>query len=122
MVIKLLVFIGLMAGLTVNAYATSPTSVSVTYEKEKQILHVTASHPSDKLDKHYLRRISIEKNGVEDKSVTFPRQKLASGLDEEISYVAEAGEKLSIKINCSQGGVATAEVDVPQEASEEHSK
>lgn len=104
--------------VALNVWATPPMDVSINYDKEKKILHVSSAHPSDHLDKHYLRRIVIFKNDVEDKSVAYPRQKMPSGIEEDIAYDAKGDDVISVKIFCSQGGIGIAQTTVAPDQKE----
>ena len=112
--IKRVLFMLLAAlSVSVDAWATPPSSVKLTYDLDKQILHVSATHPANKLDKHFLRRIVIYKNDAELNTVYFTRQKAPSGIEEDIPVTAEGGDKIAIEVFCSQGGLGKGEVSIP---------
>ena len=112
MVIKIVVATMVFLSCLPKAWATPPISVTITYDLNRQVLHIDAPHPSDKLDKHYLRKVQIYLNGKEAATVFYPRQKLPSGLAEDISFAAEAGDNISVELTCSQGGIGKASLDI----------
>ena len=95
------------------ASATPPSGMSLTYDSEKNILHVSARHPSERLQRHYLRRLVISRNDVVAQTVIFSGQKLAAGLEEDIEFKAGPGDKISVEVFCSQGGSAKARIEIP---------
>ncbi len=99
--------------VSVNAWATPPQSVTLTYDLDKQLLHVSAAHPTDKLDKHFLRRIVVYKNDAQVDTVNLPFQRSPAGVEQDIPVTAVGGDKLSVEISCSKGGVGKGEVNVP---------
>ena len=96
------------------ASATPPSEILLSYDTDKSILHVSARHPSERLQRHYLRRLVISKNDVVVQTVTFSSQKLASGLEEDIEFKADPGDKISVEVFCSQGGSKKAELLIPK--------
>ena len=115
---KVLSSFAMIAALTFNAWATPPSSLTLTYDVDKQMLHVSAVHASERLDKHYLRRIVVFKNNEEIDTVNLTRQKAPSGVEEDIPVETVGGEKLSVQIYCSKGGLGRGEVDVPVPSTE----
>ena len=97
-----------------TASATPPSDMSLTYDIEKSVLRVFAKHPSQRLERHYLRRLVIYKNDAAAKTVTFARQKLAAGLEEDIEFKAEPGDTINVEAFCSQGGSGKAQIEIPR--------
>ncbi len=95
------------------ALATPPSALTITYDADKKNVHVSATHPSGRLERHYLRRVVLYINDKEKDSMYFPRQKLAWGMEEDIALEAKPGDKISVEVFCSQGGSAVAETVVP---------
>ena len=86
------------------------------YDVLKGILHVEAAHPSERLERHYLRRMIIYKNGAQEQELFFPRQKSAAGFVQDVELKAAGGELIAVEFFCSQGGTAKAEITVPEVA------
>ncbi|MBI4308850.1 MAG: hypothetical protein HY591_00810 [Candidatus Omnitrophica bacterium] len=101
-----------------TSFATPPSDMSLTYDKEKNIVHVSAKHPSGRLERHYVRRLVIYKNDGPVETLNFPRQKLAAGLEEDIELKAGPGDRISIEAFCSQGGSGKAQIEIPQDKPE----
>ena len=98
----------------VPALAAPPAGIDLSYDSSKKTLHVSARHPSDRLDRYYIRKIVIYKNDTADDEVTFSRQKLASGIEEDIAYEAKPRDVIKVEIFASEGGKGSAEYEVPQ--------
>lgn len=93
-----------------SAWATPPTTLDLTYDPTAGVLQVEAKHISDHLDKHYLRRLVIDRNGAKDKEIAYTRQKYPSKFIEDIPFIAKPGETIAVEVFCSQGGSKRAEL------------
>ena len=100
------------------SWATPPRDIKLSYDKEAQVLHIEAEHPSDRLERHYLRRLVIEQNGKEVKTVTFPRQVLARGLRTDVELPAKGDDFMHVELFCSQGGSGGADITLPSDPNE----
>ncbi len=94
------------------AWATPPTTLDLTYDPTAGVLHVEAKHVSDHLDKHYLRRLVIYRNGVKEQEMAYTRQKYPSKFVEDLPFVAKPGETIAVEVFCSQGGSKRAELTI----------
>ncbi|MBI3314364.1 MAG: hypothetical protein HYZ86_00265 [Candidatus Omnitrophica bacterium] len=108
----------LMAG-TSFVWATPPTEMEISYDpappsagQARGVLHVEAKHISDHLDKHYLRRLVIYRNGVKEQEIAYTRQKYPSKFIEDIPLIVKPGETISVEVFCSQGGSKRAELTI----------
>jgi hypothetical protein len=104
--------------LSTIVLATPANDVKLTYDAEKKILHISAKHPSTRLDHNYIRRIVILKDGAFDKEVALTRQKIAAGMEEDIEYEVSEGN-ISVELYSSEGGKATGELTVVAPPKEE---
>lgn len=103
-----------LGGLTTStAYATPPSEVTLSYDKAKQVLHVVAKHPSDRLTRHYLRHLVIYRNDVAVDTLSFARQMYAWGMEEDVALPAEGGDLIRIEMFCSKGGIGKGQTQVP---------
>ena len=103
------------AGMTIflsSAWATPPTTLDLTYDPATGVLHVEAKHISDHLDKHYLRRLVIDRNGAKEKEIAYTRQKYPSKFVEDIPFIAKPGETIAVEVFCSQGGKKKVELTI----------
>ncbi len=107
-------WIPVFAGMTVisSAWATPPTEMDLSYDPAQGTLHVEAKHVSDHLDKHYLRRLLLYRNGVQEQELTYTRQKYPSKFIEDIPLIAKPGEIIAVEVFCSQGGSKRAELTI----------
>jgi hypothetical protein len=97
--------------------ATPPNEVKLSYDSALKVLHVNAEHPSDRLERHYLRTIVITQNGQQVKVMTLPRQTLARGLSVDIDLPAQGDDLINVELFCSQGGHGTGEIKLPPDVS-----
>lgn len=113
------VFAGLTIFMAVSiAFATPPAEVILNYDKDTQTLHVAAKHPSDRLTRHYLRRMVIYDNDVPVNTLDFTRQQYAWGLEEDVPLVVKGGHKVRVELFCSKGGIGEGETEVPPDDEE----
>ncbi len=101
----------LMAGASF-AWATPPTTLDLTYDPASGVLHVEAKHVSEHLDKHYLHRLVIYRNGAQEQEIVYTRQKYPSKFMEDIPLIAKPGETIAVEVFCSQGGSKRAELTI----------
>ncbi len=94
------------------ACATPPSDISISYDPIKNILHISAHHPTDRMSRHYLRTVVISKNGTAADTKIFSRQSSPSGIEEDIAFEAIKGDKIGVVVSCSQGGSAEASTTV----------
>jgi hypothetical protein len=107
-----------MLCLSTTVWATPANGIKLTYDADKKILHVSAKHPSTRLDHNYIRRIVILKNGTVDKEVALTRQKIAAGIEEDIEYEISEGN-ISAELYSNEGGKAVGELTVVASPKEE---
>lgn len=107
--------------MPIASWATPPSEVTVSYDQDKQVLHVEAKHPSDRLERHFLRVMKISHDATELKTVTFPRQTLAWGLSTDVDLPTKGGEHIKVELFCSQGGHKDATIDIPEPPVDEKS-
>ena len=86
------------------AYATPPTQIDLTYDLDKGNLHIEAKHPTDNLNKHYLRRLVVYKNDIQEQEFSYIRQTLPSKLVEDVAITAKIGDVLAVELFCKDGG------------------
>jgi len=99
--------------------ATPPQDVLLSYNKETQELTVYVRHVSDDLSKHYIRRVSISKNGGKPTEVHWAKQPSPVEFEEKIPYEANGGDIIHVKLWCSDGGSKEAAIEVAKDAAKE---
>lgn len=104
----------LSVGCLPAAFAAPPTDVTVNYDAKNSALSVRAQHPTDRPERYYVRTMEIYKNGVKDKTITFPRQTYAWGIEETVEYPAQPGDHLNVVLFASEGGSGSAETVVTE--------
>ncbi len=112
----------LLIAVFANAHsvlATPARNVEIAYDTQKHIIHVSADHPTDKLDKHFIRRVTVEVNGKAGGEWSFARQTSAGHFNADLPFESKGGEHLKIKLYCSQGGTAEEVTILPSIKEEE---
>ena len=106
----------LFAGMTILfssfAHATPPTQIDLTYDLDKGNLHVEAKHPTDNLNKHYLRRLVVYKNNDQEQEFSYIRQTSPSKLVQDVPIIAKPGDVLAVEAFCKEGGSKREELIV----------
>ncbi|MBF0504567.1 MAG: hypothetical protein HQL14_05630 [Candidatus Omnitrophica bacterium] len=95
------------------SWATPPTSITQTYDLDKASLHVDAVHPSDLLDKSYVRMMTVSLNNKPVQTFYYYRQKDHAGFSEDVSLKAKVGDVIKVDLFCTQGGSLSDELTVP---------
>ena len=102
----------LMVSILPAAMATPPLSIELTYDISLSALHVNAPHTSSRLEKHYLRKMVVSLNGVEQAPLYYHRQASPIGFTADVAMKAKAGDRISVELSCSEGGVKSGDVVV----------
>ena len=108
------VFFYFLIVITSLLWAAPATNLQLTYNKETQILHIDANHPSDCLEKYFIQRVEIIKNSGKTENFPFHRQTRPDKFIVEFIYNLEPGDHLDIKLFSSEGGVVQGSVDIPK--------
>ncbi len=95
------------------ASATPPRDLQLQYDPVAQILQISMKHPTVELREHYIRTINVAVNQQEPKVYRFGFQRSSSEVITTVSLELKAGDTVSVKAICSQGGSAEAELLIP---------
>ncbi len=93
--------------------AAPPTAVDLSLDMKKNLIHVHAEHTSERLDKHYLRKMTVSVNGVEQNTVYYHRQASPVGLDADIPMKFKPNDRIHVELFCSKGGSASGDITIP---------
>ena len=91
------------------AFATPASDINLKYDLKKNVLHISAKHPTDRKERYYIRRVMVYDNDVMVKEVTFPRQKNPVAFEEDIELTAVTGDRIRVEMFSSEGGKALGE-------------
>ena len=112
-----LFWISVFTGMTIlDARATPPKSVNLSYDVLGGMLYVEAEHVTDNVDKHYLHTMKIFVNDKEVQTLYFHRQNQPTGFKEDVPLVAQPTDMIRVELFCIQGGSNKAEITIPEEA------
>ena len=95
-------------------WAAPATNLQITYDKEKQTLHIDANHPSDRLEKYFIQRVELIKNSGETEIFPFHRQTRPDKFIVDLNYSLEDLDHLDVKLFSSEGGLVQGSVDIPK--------
>src|SRR6185503_9815321 len=113
---RILILTAFTVILLVNmAFATPPTNIALSYDLANGVLHITADHPTQKITKHFIRKVTVSTNNGTPAVYYFPKQKDASQFAEDISLVAKPEDVIHVDLLCSEGGSGQAETTVASE-------
>jgi hypothetical protein len=98
--------------LTPVAQAHPPASVELFYNMEKQILEVKITHASSNLDKHYVKKVVIKKNGEAVGGSDYTNQPEKELFIYTYTLVVAPGDLLEVKATCSVFGSKIAEFKI----------
>jgi len=94
----------------VATYAHGPGDVTLNYDSESQILSVTISHSVSNPQKHYIKKITITKNGKPLETYEYKSQPDPSSFTYTYNVEAKEGDKLKVKAKCNYFGSKTKEL------------
>ena len=98
--------------MAATAFAHPPSGMTLSYDKEKEVLHIDISHVTHRPRKHFIRKVVVSKNeGVID-TVSFVQQTSSTALAVDVPVSAVAGDTLSVKAICSEAGIARESLTV----------
>jgi len=102
-----------ICGMANLAAAHPPSAMDASYDAEKKNLHVGMQHVTKNPRKHFIRRLSVVKNGeaVDDRS--YVQQTTATMLVDDIHLEAVTGDVLRIEAICNKAGREEAVLVVP---------
>ena len=95
------------------AGAHPPSNMTLDYDLEKRVLHITMKHVTNNSREHYIRLIVIYKNGEEFASYFLPYQVSPKGIDREVAMDAETGDEIKVKAICSDAGRKEVTLTIP---------
>ena len=94
----------------VATYAHGPGDVTLNYDSESQILSVTTSHSVSNPQKHYIKKITITKNGKPLEAYEYKSQPAPSPFTYTYNVEAKEGDTLKVKAKCNYFGSRTREL------------
>ena len=91
-------------------YAHGPGDVTLNYDSDSHILSVTISHSVSNPEKHYIKRITITKNGKPLETYEYKSQPAPSPFTYTYKVEAKEGDTLKVKAKCNYFGSRTKEL------------
>ena len=95
-----------------TSFATPPTSITLSYDLNKQSLHVAAVHPSFNLEKSYVRLMNVYVNGSQVQTLNYFKQNDYNEFTDDVTVTANIGDVIKIELFCSLGGEMSKELTV----------
>ena len=115
-ILKIIIFVFFTASV---AWGHPPTDVHVTYDTQKQILHVEMTHVTSDMTRHYIRKIIVTLNQTEIVHQTLAKQTTPRNLSMDFPLKAGPHDVITVKVFCKQGGSAEGTMTVPVPEKEE---
>jgi len=107
----LLLFLFLIFPIAISV-ATPPTSINLSYDLNKGILHVEAIHPSFDLTKSYVRLMNVYVNGNQVSTMDYYRQNDYNEFTDDVPVTAQVGDVIKVDLFCQLGGEMAKEMTV----------
>jgi hypothetical protein len=95
-----------------TSFATTPQDVKLEYDAGTQMLTVTITHPSSFPSRHYIKTVSITKNGAGVMKNTYESQPDTDTFSYTYKVPAAEGESLEVTATCSWYGYKTVNMTV----------
>lgn len=94
------------------SFASPPTSIALTYDQDKGNLHVEAIHPTQDLEKNYVRLMNVYVNGDLVNTLNYARQSDYDKFTEDVPVTAQVGDVIKVDLFCFSGGELAQEMKV----------
>jgi len=94
------------------AQAHGPKDVTLVYDSGSRTVSVTISHPVSNPQKHYIKEVTITKNGKEVAVYEYTSQPEPSSFTYTYPIEAKAGDTLKVKATCNYFGSDTEELAI----------
>ena len=101
-----------LLSLSPASFATSPQDVKLEYDAGTQMLTVTITHPSSFPSYHYIKNVSVTKNGADVMKNTYESQPDTDTFSYTYKVPAAEGETLEVTATCSLYGYKTVNMTV----------
>jgi hypothetical protein len=93
-------------------WAAPATSIDMSYDTGKGILHVEATHESFDLYKDYIRLMNVYLNGTQVAAIDYYKQDAFDKFTDDVPLKAQAGDVIKVDLFSSMGGEKAAELKV----------
>ena len=109
-----------MAALShIGSGGTPASNVQLSYNVDKQVLHVEADHPSNRLTVNFVRRVIVIKTSKldpdkpETQEFNFTHQTTAAKFIADLEYKTKEEDHLTVTVYANLGGSASADITIP---------
>lgn len=103
-----------LALLPVPARAHGPGDVTLQYNADAQTLTVAISHGVSNPEKHYVKTVTITKNGQTAATHTYTSQPEGTSFTYTYPLEAKKGDVLKVTADCNRFGSRTGELTISQ--------
>jgi len=93
-------------------YAHRPSDVTLHYDSNSQILSVTITHSVSNPQKHYIKKITVTKNGKPLETYEYENQPDSSSFTYTYKVQAKEGDTLKVKAKCNYFGSKTKKLTI----------
>ena len=93
-------------------YAHGPSDIILNYDSNSHILSVNISHSVSNPQKHYIKEITITRNGKPLETYEYKNQPAPSSFTYTYNIEAKKGDTLKVKAKCNYFGSKTRELTI----------
>ena len=93
-------------------YAHRPSDVTLHYDSNSHLLSVTITHSVSNPQKHYIKQITITKNGKPLETYEYESQSDPSSFTYTYTIKAKEGDTLKVKAKCNYFGSKTKKITI----------
>lgn len=116
---RILLIVGLLISCLINSVgATPPSSIELTYDPQKGILHIAIAHAAHDPREHHIRKVEVSLNSEKPINLYFATQTTPARLIIDLALQAKAKDKIRVLAICSEAGRLEKTLIVPKEDKE----
>ncbi|MEA2069762.1 MAG: hypothetical protein U9O98_00575 [Asgard group archaeon] len=106
--------VALFALISIPAFISghSPSTMSLSYDLQTNLLEVNISHSVSNTDNHYIESVEIWLNDVLNRSENYDSQPTTNSFSYEYTILANIGDEIEVIATCNQFGSMTRTLTV----------
>src|SRR3989338_3594968 len=112
---KKAICLAIVLSLSLPCFAHPPTDLQLSYDQEKQTLHIKAAHATNNIREHHIRKLLIYKNQEKQTDLTLAKQTTPQELIKDVALKVSSGDTITVKVFSDEGGTREASLVVAEE-------
>ena len=97
----------------IAVWATPPSDMKLNYDLASKTLHIEIQHVTNNNRKHFIRKLLIENNKKEVKTIEYVSQPTPNTFSEDVALDAKKGDVIRVTATCIKGGRGTEKLKIP---------